>query len=182
MSVCCDCCVLSGRGLCVGLITRPEESYRLWCLVVCDLETSWMRRPWPTLGPAAPMGEMPDDSSLNRNMNQWLTNIKALCLTYLLHGAESFLRSWLVLQLIKKFSAFYGTRKFITVLTSARHLSLSWANSIHSPQPLPTSSRSILVLSYHLRLGLPNGLFPSGFPTKTLCTSLIIRPYSKTPR
>jgi hypothetical protein len=30
--------VLSGRGLCDGLITRPEESYRLWCVVVCDLE------------------------------------------------------------------------------------------------------------------------------------------------
>jgi hypothetical protein len=48
--VCCECCVLSGRGLCDGLITRPEESYRLWCVVVCDLETSWMRRPWPTGG------------------------------------------------------------------------------------------------------------------------------------
>jgi hypothetical protein len=33
----------------------------------------------------------------------------------------------------------YGTRKFITVLTSARHLSLSWARSIQSPQPPPTS-------------------------------------------
>jgi len=31
---------LSGRGLCDELITRPEESYRLWCGVVCDLETS----------------------------------------------------------------------------------------------------------------------------------------------
>ena len=40
MSVCCECCVLPGRGLCDGLITRPEESYRLWCVVVCDLETS----------------------------------------------------------------------------------------------------------------------------------------------
>ena len=48
MSVCCKCCVLSGRGTCVGLITSPEESYRLWCVVVCDLETLWMRRPWPT--------------------------------------------------------------------------------------------------------------------------------------
>ena len=37
MFVCFECCVLSGRGLCDGLITRPEESYRLWC-VVCDLE------------------------------------------------------------------------------------------------------------------------------------------------
>ena len=39
MSVCCESCVLSGRGLSVGLITLPEESYRLWCVVVCDLET-----------------------------------------------------------------------------------------------------------------------------------------------
>jgi len=38
MSVCYECCVLSGRGLCDGMITRPEESYRLWCVVVCDLE------------------------------------------------------------------------------------------------------------------------------------------------
>jgi hypothetical protein len=40
MFVCCECCVLSGRGLCEGLITRPDESYRLWHVVVCDLETS----------------------------------------------------------------------------------------------------------------------------------------------
>ena len=32
--------MLSGRGLCDELITRPEESYRLWCVVVCDLQTS----------------------------------------------------------------------------------------------------------------------------------------------
>jgi len=38
MFVCCECCVLSGRGLCDVLITRPEESYRLCCVVVCDLE------------------------------------------------------------------------------------------------------------------------------------------------
>ena len=66
----------------------------------------------------------------------------------------------------------FGTRRFITVLTSARHLSLSWANSIQSSQPPPTSWRSILILSSQLRLGLPHGLFPSGFPTKTLCTPL----------
>jgi hypothetical protein len=50
MSVCCECCVLSGRDLCDELITRPEESYRLWRVVVCDLETSLMRGPWPTGG------------------------------------------------------------------------------------------------------------------------------------
>jgi len=38
MFVSCECCVLSGRGLCDELITRPEESYRLWCGDVCDLE------------------------------------------------------------------------------------------------------------------------------------------------
>jgi hypothetical protein len=49
MFICCECCVLSGRGLCDELITRPEKSYRLWCGVVCDLETSRMRRPSPEL-------------------------------------------------------------------------------------------------------------------------------------
>jgi len=37
---------LSGRGLCDELITRPEESYRLCCAVVCDLETSRMGAPY----------------------------------------------------------------------------------------------------------------------------------------
>jgi hypothetical protein len=51
--LCCECCVLSGRGLCDELITFPEESHRMWCVVVCDLETSIMRRPWPALGRSA---------------------------------------------------------------------------------------------------------------------------------
>ena len=44
--VCCECRVLSGRGLCDELITRPEESYLLWCVVVCDLETSRIGAPY----------------------------------------------------------------------------------------------------------------------------------------
>ena len=40
VDVCRECCVLSGRGRCEELITRPEESYGLWCVVVCDLETT----------------------------------------------------------------------------------------------------------------------------------------------
>ena len=51
MSVCCERCVLlSVRGLCDEVATRPEESYRLWCVVVCDLETLRMRKPWAALG------------------------------------------------------------------------------------------------------------------------------------
>jgi hypothetical protein len=86
--------------------------------------------------------------------------------------------SWVLLEKLtgsavsQEIPRIFGTRKFLTVLTSARHLSLSWANPIQSPQPLPTSWRSILILSSHLRLGLPYGLFLSGFPTRNLCTPL----------
>jgi hypothetical protein len=41
-------CVLSGRGLCDGLMTRPEGSYRVSC--VCNVGTSKRRRPMPDLG------------------------------------------------------------------------------------------------------------------------------------
>ena len=81
------------------------------------------------------------------------------------------------LQLVKKFPAFHGTRRFITALTSVRYLSLSWASPIQFIYPHPTSWRSILIVSTHLRLGLPSGLLPSGFPTKTLYTPSP-RPYA----
>jgi hypothetical protein len=54
-----------------------------------------------------------------------------------------------------------------------RHLSLSWAGSIQSIPPHPTSWRVILILSYYLRLGLPSVIFTSGFPTNTLYTPLL---------
>ena len=82
------------------------------------------------------------------------------------------LKKLIGLQLVKKFPAFHGTRRFITARTSVRHLSLSWASPIQSTYPHSTSWRSILILSTHLRLGLPSGLFPSGFPTKTLYTHM----------
>jgi len=82
MSVCCECCVLSGRGLCNELITRPEESYRLWCVVVCDEETSLMRRSWPALGRSA--------------------TGKKIYIYFLLH----FLSPFLVLRLPASFSVF----------------------------------------------------------------------------
>jgi hypothetical protein len=80
-------------------------------------------------------------------------------LTYLLHGAESFLRSKPVnFAASQEIPRIYETRKSLTVRTSARNLSLFWANSIQSPRPPPTSWRSILILSSHLRLGFPNGM------------------------
>ena len=75
-------------------------------------------------------------------------------------------------QLVKKFSAFYGTQRFITTFTTARHLSLSSARSIQSMTYRPTSRISILILSFHLCLGLRRGLLPSGFATITLYARL----------
>jgi len=76
------------------------------------------------------------------------------------------------LQLVKKSPTFHGTQRFITALTSLRHLSLSWVSPIQSIYPHPTTWRSILILSTHLCLGLPSVLLPSSFPTKNIYTPL----------
>jgi hypothetical protein len=73
---------------------------------------------------------------------------------------------------LDNFPAFYGTRRFNTEFIRALHLFLSWARPIRSTLPHSTSPRSILILSIHLRLGLPSGFFPSGFPTNNLYASL----------
>ena len=107
--------------------------------------------------------------------NEWSDNhnVVAPQTTYLLTPwCRVLLEKLPGLQLVKKFPAFHGTRRFITALTSVRHLSLSRARPIQSIYPHPTSWRSILILSTHLHLRLPSGLFPSGFPTKTLYTPL----------
>ena len=82
------------------------------------------------------------------------------------------------LQLVKKFTAFHETRRFITALTSVRHLSLYWASPVQSIYPHPTFWRSALILSTQLHLGLPSGFFPSGFSTKTLYTPTSPHPYA----
>jgi len=81
------------------------------------------------------------------------------------------LNKLIVPQLDKQLPAFYGTRRFVTAFTSARHLSLSWATLIQSILPQLTSLRSILILSSHLRLGLPSGLLPQVPHQNPVCTS-----------
>jgi hypothetical protein len=74
------------------------------------------------------------NESSHTNPCFWQRNI----LTYLVHGAV-LLEKLPVSQLVKKFPAFYGTRRSITALTSANHLSPSSARSIQSMPPHPTS-------------------------------------------
>ena len=68
-----------------------------------------------------------------------------------------------VLQPVKKFHAFYGTRSLTTVFTRAR--------SIQYTPPSYISKLSLILTSY-LNLGLPNGLFPSSFPTISVFLSI----------
>jgi len=103
-----------------------------------------------------------------------LTYLRTYLLTYLLTPwCRVLLEKVTGLQLVKKFPAFHGIRKFITALTSVHQLSLSWTSPIQSIYTHPTSWRSVLILSTHLRLCLPICLFSSGFPTKTLFTPLL---------
>jgi len=64
MDVCCECCLLSSRGLCDELITRPVESYRMWCVAGCDIE-AWPR---PTQGCRA--DDVDDCLNINYNVRR----------------------------------------------------------------------------------------------------------------
>jgi hypothetical protein len=71
-----------------------------------------------------------------------------------------------IVQRLKNFSAFYGTWRFTTMFIRALHWSISSARSIKSIQSY--LSKIHFHMATHLRLGLPSGLFPSGFPTNIL--------------
>ena len=68
----------------------------------------------------------------NDNITKWTV---ALCITMILHG-RVLLKKLTGSQLVQKFPAFYGTRRFITTFTRTHHLSLSWARSIQSMRPI----------------------------------------------
>ena len=108
----------------------------------------------------------------------WQLHISGLCsiltvLTYLLSPWSRALLEKLIgsaasqeiPQILWNSKAHYRTHKCMPPLPI-----LSQLHPV--PTTPPTSWRSILILSSHLSLGLPNGLFPSGFPTRNLCTSL----------
>ena len=91
------------------------------------------------------------NEGLKRRIMVFFTYFLTYLLTYLLTPWRRVLLVKLTgLQLVKKFPAFHGTQRFITALSSVRHLSLSWASPIQCIYPHPTSWRSILILSTHL--------------------------------
>jgi hypothetical protein len=79
------------------------------------------------------------------------------------------LEKLIFILLFKKYSAFYGTLSFITVFTRARH----WCYAQPDTPCQDLRTQFIVVLFFHLRLGLPSNLFPAGIPTKILYVFLI---------
>jgi len=80
------------------------------------------------------------------------------------------LQKLIVTQLVKKFPAFYGTRRYNAAFTRSSHCSLSLTRRIQSTSSQPIALSSCLILSPHVRLDIQSGLFPSGFPPKMLYT------------
>ena len=80
-------------------------------------------------------------------------------------------------QLVKKFPTFYGTRRIVTAGHTCQSSVplLSQINPVHAP---PSHSWFIIILPSHLPLGLPSGLFPSRFSTKTLYVQYIFSPHT----
>jgi hypothetical protein len=74
-------------------------------------------------------------------------------------------------QVVKKFPAFYGIKRFTIIFTWYLHWSLTWARWIHFTSSNPVPLRFIIILSFYSCLGFPSGHFRFGFPTKILNTS-----------
>ena len=106
-------------------------------------------------------------------MSYWLWSPLTCLLTYLLQGVSPSLEA-------NRFSASKNSPYFMEPQVSLPHSQVPATcpcpkpdQSSPWPSPHSTSWRFFLILSSHLRLGIPSGLFPLGFPTKTLYTPLL---------
>ena len=104
--VCCGCCVLSGRCRCDKLITRPEESYRLWCVVLCDLETSRMRRLWSALGRSATgKQDIGLEGERNTTRTQKIVGDSADIWTgHFKNTVGKILRNWILKEILRRYT------------------------------------------------------------------------------
>jgi hypothetical protein len=123
------------------------------CAVLC-VKDDWKRQSW---GPRFCLSKLRSlhSFSVRHDVTQWNRSVKLRvyrALYLLTSWSRVLLEKLTGLQLVKKFPAFYGTRRFITAFTYASHLSLSWVSPIQSISLHPTSWRSILILSSLLHL------------------------------
>jgi hypothetical protein len=189
MFVCCKCCVLSDWGLCDELITCPEESYLLWCVVVCDQETSRMR-PWLAFGRSATekknYGHIPENGGWGTNSGTfttvWKTMLQALFMQINpLHTQWPTHRmSQLPITQQQNLITIKSTSTFsdysVSWITGKRHFLdhiLSNMNPVHNLKLHFFKIYHILKLSSHLRLVLPSGLLLSGCLNTMLYALLI---------
>jgi hypothetical protein len=112
MSVCCECCVLSGRGLCDGLITRPEESYRVWCVWVW----SWSVEKWGGLGPKGAVEPGRKTWSSFPSQLLWFINCSFICV---LHRVEVVKVTHVSEQITSFFTVKSSTGSYETSVTIA---------------------------------------------------------------
>ena len=90
--------MLSGRGLCDELITRPEESHRLWRVVVCDLETSRIGAPY-------------------------IYDISSLRVKMILNCLKCAWRTYFILHLCETNRALVVTPKMMVIFCMLKHMS-----------------------------------------------------------
>jgi hypothetical protein len=106
-----------------------------------------------------------------------MSNVLIYLLNVLTPWSRVFLEKLNGLQLVKKFSAFYWTRRFITAFTIARHLSLSWASPIQSIPPKSHSLKIHLNIIFPPTPGSPQWSLSLEFPHQNpIHTSLLPHP------
>ena len=120
------------RGPAVRIWLLPHNDSRTWLVPLIKLSCAAVTTGWRHL--------QSYDVRIRASWIDWLVDLLILTL---LTPWSTVLEKLAGFQLVGKFPTFYGNRRFITVFTRAGHLSLSWASSIQSIPPHPTSWRSL---------------------------------------